>query len=48
MKEIRARRATAAVQSEALWGDALAALGYSFLFGAVIAAVLALHGLAAP
>ena len=48
MKEMQARTATAVAQSEALRGDALAALGYSFVFAAVIAAVLAMHGLSAP
>ena len=48
MKNLQARGATALTRSEALRGDALALLGYCFLFGAVIAAVLAMHGVPAP
>ena len=48
MKNLQARRATALTRSEALRGDALALLGYGFLIGVVIAAVLAMHGVRAP
>ena len=48
MKNLQVRRAKALTRGEALRGDALALLGYCFLFGAVIAAVLAMHGIPAP
>jgi hypothetical protein len=48
MRDMRTRGAIAMSWSETFRGDAFALLGYCFLFGAVIAAVLALHGLAAP
>jgi hypothetical protein len=48
MRDMRTRGAIAMSRSETFRGDAFALLGYCFLFGAVIAAVLALHGLAAP
>ena len=48
MKNLPTRRATALTRGEALRGDALALLGYCFLFGAVIAAMLAMHGVPAP
>ena len=48
MKNLKARGATALTQGEALRGDALTLLGYCFLFVAVIAAVLAMHGVPAP
>jgi hypothetical protein len=48
MSDLRTKKAIALTRSETLRGDAFALLGYCFLFGAVIAAVLAIHALAAP
>jgi hypothetical protein len=48
MKVLRARKAIALTRGEDLRGDAFALLGYCFLFGMIIAAVLAMHGLPAP
>ena len=48
MKDLPARSAKALTSTEALRGDALALLGYSFLFGAAIPAVLAMHVSPAP
>jgi len=48
MKNLQTRRVTAAVWSETSRGSVFTLLGYSFLFGVVIAAVLAMHGLTVP
>ena len=48
MTHMRTRKAIAVTQSDTFRGDAFALLGYCFLFGAVIAVVLAVRGLAAP
>jgi hypothetical protein len=48
MKYLPIRRATALTRTETLRGDALALLGYCFLFGAVIAAAMAIRSLLAP
>lgn len=48
MKNLQARRARALTRGEAPRGAALAMLGYCFLFGAVIAAVLAMQGVPTP
>jgi hypothetical protein len=48
MKDIRTGKAMAVTRSETFRGGAFAPLGYCFLFGAVIAAALAMYGLAAP
>ena len=48
MKESQAGKAMVLTGRETLRGDALVLLGYCCLFGAAIAAVLAMHGLPVP
>jgi len=48
MRYMPGRRATALARREILLGDALALSGYCALFGAVIAAAMAIRSLLAP
>ena len=48
MRDMRTRVAIAMTRSDAFRGDALALLGCSFLFAAMIAAKLSFWGLAVP
>jgi hypothetical protein len=48
MTDLRSAKALAAARSGALRGDAVAFLGGWFLFGAIIAVLLAIRGLPAP
>jgi hypothetical protein len=48
MDDLRTKKAIAVARSEALCDDVLGALGYWFLFAAVIGAMLAMSSFATP
>ena len=48
MKDLRSGKAIALTQGEIFRGDAFALLGFCFLFGVTMVAVLAMHGFPAP